>query len=499
MRLLEANQKGNLVMEINRFRIFNSLFWSYSERIIAQLVSFTVSIILARLIAPSEYGIISLVTIFITIANTFVTDGFGSALIQKKDADELDFSSVFYFSILVSLGLYIVIFIFSPVVASYFRISEITVVMRIMAFRIPLAAANSIQRAFVSKRMEFRKFFFSTFIGTFLSAVLGISLAFAGAGVWALVAQYLTNSLVDTVVLFFTSGWKPRIQFSIVRLKPLVSFGVKILLAALMVNIYTNLRNFIIGKRFSSKELAFSNKGEQFPNLITVNINSSITSVIFSVLSQQQSNREVVLSMTRRAIKTGTFLLAPTLLGLAAVSDKVVEALLTEAWLPCVPYLQIMCMVYLLQPIQTASLQAMKAMGEGRLYLKLEIIKKMVALIILFISVCFFHSVMAIIIGALISELLVTLINVPANSYLFKYKASDQMKDVLFPLLAAHIMAVVVYFCDQNLKENYWIILEIIIGVFVYVGISYVLKIDSLPYIYNILLRYVRRQKNNME
>lgn len=484
-------------MNIDKVKVFSGLFWSYGERITAQCVSFLVSIVLARLIMPEDYGIIALVTIFISLANTFVMDGFGSALIQKKEADQIDFCSIFYFSEILSILLYVLIYLLAPYVSIYFKIPKLSSVMRVMGLRIPLSAINSVQRAFVSRKMEFKKFFFSTFIGTSISAVTGVALAFMGAGVWALVAQYLLNSFVDTIVLFFTAGWRPEIKFSLSRLKPLVSYGSKILFVALMINVYTNLRNFIIGRKFSPKDLAYSNKGEQFPNLITVNINYSITSVIFPVLSQQQNNRENVLNMTRRAIKTGTFLLAPMLLGLAAVSEKVILLLLTEKWIMCVPYMRVMCVVYLLQPIQTSSLQAMKAVGEERVYAKLEIVKKIVGLAILFTSVYFFQSVIAILIGTLVGEIVVTIMNMPVNFKLFEYKIDLQLKDIFLPLTAACIMSISVYAIDRILCDLFWLPVEIMLGITIYVILAVVMKIDSLVYIQEIISEFTKRRRRN--
>ena len=468
--------------------ILSGLFWSYGERITAQLVSLVVTIVLARLIAPEEYGVIALVTVFISIANTFVSDGFGAALVQKPGADNLDFSTVLYFGVGLSVVLYLVLFATAPLIAGYYVMPVLTLVVRLMALRLPVAAINSVQHAYISKRMEFKKFFFSTLFGTIVSAVVGIGMAFLGFGVWALVGQYLTNSLIDTIVLLFTTGWRPVLQFSFERLKPLVAFGWKILAVALMTTLYTNIRNLIIGKRYSSAELAYNNKGQQFPSLISTNINATISSVIFPAISAQQGDMGRVLAMTRKSIKVGTYLMAPLLLGMAALGEPIVRILLTEKWLPCVPYLQIMCMVYLLQPIQTASIQAMKALGKSTTYLRLEVLKKVGGLLILFLSIVCCDGVIYIVFSSLLAEIFSAVVNFPANKKLLGYRYSEQILDVAKPLAAAVVMCGAVLLLGSVLGDGIInLFIQIVVGAVVYLLLSVLFKIDSLGYLLTVV------------
>ena len=289
--------------------VISNLMWKFGERISAQFVTLFVSIVLARLLSPSDYGAIALVTIFITIANVFVVNGFGTALIQKKQADNLDFSSVFYVNILFSLFLYAILFILSPYVASFYNMEILCPVMRVLSLRIPIAAINSIQQAYVSRNMMFKKFFFSTLFGTLLSGIVGCVMAYKGFGIWALVGQYLTNTTVDTIVLWFTVRWRPELKFSFSRVKVLLSYGWKLLLSGLLDTGYQQLRSLIIGKKYTSSDLAYYNQGQKYPELVVVNINTSISSVLFPAISQSQDNIEVVKGMTRRAIKVSSFIM----------------------------------------------------------------------------------------------------------------------------------------------------------------------------------------------
>lgn len=478
--------------------IFSGLFWSYGERLSAQIVTLVISIILARLIEPEEYGAIALVMVFITLANVLVTDGFGNALIQKKDVDQTDFSTIFWFSELFAIIIYGILFILSPFIAKYYEMPILCPVMRILGIKIPIASINSIQRAKVSREMDFMKFFFSTLFGTLVSGVVGIVLAYGGYGIWALVFQYLSNSLIETTVLFFTSDWRPRLIFKVNRLKQLVPFGGRILCVSMMTSLYSNIRNLIIGKRYSAADLAYSNKGQSFPSLISVNISSSITSVIFPALSKIQNDKRQVLALSRKVIQIGSFLMAPLLLGLAAVGNQFVSVVLTEKWLPSVPYMQIMCVVYLLQPIQQASIQAMKALGESKLYLRLEILKKVLGLIILIIAVVCWGSVWDIIFSALIAEIISTVINFPANRKLLRYTYKDQILDMGLPLAGACIMWMFIAFFSKVLyiyisSESLILFINIIGGALIYLGYAKIIKLDSLEYLKGVLIRIVKK------
>ena len=285
-------------------KTLSGLLWMYMERIGAQVVSFVVSIVLARLLMPEEYGVISIVLVFINICNIFATGGFGKALVQKKDADDVDFSSVFYFNLAISTFLYLILFFTAPIISSFYDMPILTPVIRVMGIRLIITSFNSVQHAKTTKSMQFKKYFFSTLGGTILSAVIGIVLAYRGFGVWALVAQYLTNTITDTIILFFTVKWRPKLCFSFSRLKVLLSFGWKILVGGLVDTLYEDFRSLYIGKLYSATDLAYYSRGQSYSNLIVTNVNSSISSVLFPVISKVQDTKSSVKAITRRAIKT---------------------------------------------------------------------------------------------------------------------------------------------------------------------------------------------------
>lgn len=483
-------------MDSMKQKVAKGLAWTYAERVLAQLISLVVTVILARLIKPEEYGIVAIVTVFIALADTFAVNGLGNALIQKKDADHLDFSSVFFFNLFFSTVLYAILYFAAGPIAAFYENGLLVPALRVMALSIPIAAVNSVQQAYVSKRMEFRRFFFATLAGTLISAVVGIIMAYSGFGVWALIAQYMTNTVIDTLVLWFAVRWRPRPEYSWKRMRRLYSYGWKVLATSLLINIYGNIQDLIIGKKFSASDLAYSNKGRQFPSLIASNINTSISKVLFPAVAEVQDDRGRVLLLTRRAISVGTYILSPVLIGLAAVAEAFVDVILTEKWLPCVPYLRIMCLVFWLQPIQTASIQAMKALGESGLYLRLEILKKLGGVMILLYTVFCCKSVMAIIIGSLAAELFSTIMNVPANKKLLRYSYRDQAKDVIFPLLMSSAMALaVIPIGRMMINSALKLLIQAAVGGTVYVILSIMLKNDSYLYLKASLMQIIKRKK----
>lgn len=465
-----------------KYKVISGLFWKFGERISSQLITLIVSIVLARILSPTEYGLIALVLVFITIADVFVSSGLGSALIQKKNADSLDFSSVFFINLGFSIVLYAILFFIAPVVAAFYDNALLCPVFRVLALRIPIAAVNSVQQAYVSRNMMFRRFFWSSLWGAIFSGIVGIVMALIGYGIWALVAQYLVNVAVNTIVLWFTVKWRPIMACSFKRAKGLVSYGWKLLVSGLLDTGYNQLRSLLIGKLYTSEDLAFYNQGEKFPMVIATNVNSSISAVLFPAMSQYQDDYERVKQITRRSIQVGSYVMWPLMIGLAAVSESFVKVLLTDKWLPCVPYLCIFCFTYGLWPIHTANLQALNAIGRSDLFLKLEIIKKTLGLIVLFITVSYGPLVIAS--GLIVTSILSTFINSAPNSRILGYKYNEQFRDMLPSFLLSLFMGIIVYFIKFiGLSSIITLILQIVTGVIVYIFVSKILHFGSFNYV----------------
>ncbi|OXM99242.1 lipopolysaccharide biosynthesis protein [Bifidobacterium vansinderenii] len=478
-----------------KFSVISGLFWKFAERMSSQLVSVIVTIILARLLMPSDYGTVTLVTIFITIANVFVNDGFGVALIQKKDADDLDFSSVFYFGIAFSIFLYLIIFFgVAPIVADFYNMPILVPVLRVLALQLPIASINSVQQAYVSRKMIFKKFFYATISGTLISAIVGITMAYFGMGVWALVAQYLTNTVINTFTLRTIIGWRPSLQFSLERLKGLFRYGWKLLIQSLMVTIYGNLRSLVIGKVYSANDLAYYDRGSYYPNLIVVNVDAAMSSALFPAMSHEQASVERVKAITRRAIKMSSYIMSPLLVGFAACGTTFVSVLLTDKWLPIVPFLQIICINLLFRPAQTASLQAIKAVGRSDLVLKMDIPIRLFGLTALIVSVQFGTIYIA------LSEVLVGILGVILYSLGCKKTIGYSLKrlywDFVSNVLQALVMGVIVFAVGYlNINDILLLFLQIIIGAVAYIVISIVCRNDNFYYLLNTVKEFSGRKK----
>lgn len=479
--------------EITNRSVATNFIWRFAERTGARIVSFVVSMILARILAPEHYGTIALVTVITNVLQVFVDSGMGNALIQKKDADEVDFSTVFYFNVILCVLLYFGVFAFAPFIAKFYNDITLTSVIRVLSLTIVISGVKNVQQAYVSKTMQFKRFFFATLGGTIGAAIIGVTMACFGFGVWALVAQQLFNVTIDTIVLWITVKWRPKRSFSFQRLKGLYSFGWKLLVSSLLETIYQNVRQLIIGKLYSTASLAYYNRGSQFPSLIITNINSSIDSVLMPALSNEQDNVEKVRSMTRRSVKTSIYIIAPLMVGLAACGTPLVRLLLTEKWLPAVPYLRIFCLSFMLYPIHTTNLNVIKSMGRSDVYLKIEIMKKILDVVLLVSTM--WHSVMAMAYSLLLSDVISLYINCSPNKKLINYGFWEQLKDVMLGMLLAIMMGICVFMVGKlGLHDILTLIIQVAAGATIYIGGSALLKLDSFVYIWNMLKTFKKRK-----
>lgn len=463
--------------------VMSNFLWRLAERFGAQGVAFVVSIVLARLLAPEAYGTIALVTVFTQILNVFIDSGFGNALIQKKDADDLDFSTVFYFNIVICVLLYLGMFLVAPLIAKFYNDASLIPVVRVLSLTLIISGVKNVQQAYVSRTMQFKRFFFATLGGTIGAAVIGIAMAYFGFGVWALVAQQIFNATVDTLILWITVKWRPKWMFSWQRLKGLFSFGWKLLASSLLDTVYSDLRQLIIGKMYTKTDLAQYNRGKQLPDLLVNNIDTSINSVLLPAMSQVQDNPERVKNMTRRAMKTSTYVIAPVMMGLAFTAESVIHLILTEKWLPCVPFLRIFCITYMFYPVNTTNLNAIKAMGRSDLFLKLETIKKVIGLIVLLGTMWF--GVMAMAYSLLFTSITSQIINSWPNKKLLDYSYPEQIRDILPGILLAVFMGCCVYPVKWiGFSDLLTLFIQVVMGACIYIGGSALLKLEGFRYLW---------------
>ena len=476
----------------NSQKVTTNIIWRFLERCGAQLVAFIVSLVLARILEPETYGIVVLISVFTAILSIFMDSGLGTALIQKKDADDVDFSTVFYFNIVMALIFYLIMFLIAPVIASFYNNEQLSNLIRVQSLILLIGSVKNVQQAFVSRKMIFKKFFFATIGGTVGAGILGVVMASNGFGVWALICQSLFNNTIDTIILWFTVKWRPKWKFSFIRLKSLYRFGWKLLVSALIDTVYSKLRQFVIGKIYTPSDLAFYEKGEHFPNFIVSNINSSINSVLLPAMSNYQNDILRLKEMTRKSIKVATYIMMPMMVGLAVCSENVVTLLLTEKWLPCVFFMRIFCFTFAFYPIHVANLNAIQAVGRSDIFLKLEIIKKIIGLLALIATM--FVSVKAMAMSLLITSVCSQIVNSWPNKKLLNYSYIEQLKDI-FPQMIASVAMGCVVFCEKFIPTNIWIKLpiQIISGIIMYYGLSKLFKLDSFDYIKKIISSLKRK------
>ena len=476
-------------------KVFGGVFWKFSERILAQLISTIVSIILARILLPEDYAVVSVVTIFFVFCNLFIRNGLSAALIQKKNADALDYSTILYSNLIIASALYFVMFFACKYIADLYKQPLLIPVIRVMGFAFFINGAKAVVYAKVASDLRFKMFFAATLTGTIVSAVLGISMALNGFGAWALVVQQMSNSFIDTVILLFLSKIKFVLNFSMERFKRLFDYGYKIFLAGMITTTYEEIRPLIVGIRFSTTDLAFYNKGMQYPKMINSTMNDTLSAVLFPVMSKVQDDLDAVLAMTRRFICVCSFVVFPTMLGLFAVSDNLVVLLLTDKWTPIIIYVKIFSFSSLFTIIQKGNLLPIRAIGRSDLILKLDIIKKIIYLVVLVVFIIWSRTPQMLAIMGILTNLLAFIINSYATQTTIHYKIHQQIADIAGNLIPAAIMCMLVYCLNRlSLPRIPLLFIQVFTGIIVYLALSLLLKNESFFYLLEFLKNTFKKQ-----
>lgn len=469
-------------------RAFSSMLWKFAERICAQLVSLVVTIVLARILLPEDYSVVSIVTTFFAFCNVFIIGGLNVALIQKKDADQLDYSTVLYTSMIVAAVLYALVYFFAPTISRIYNLPLLTPVFRVMGISFFIDANRAMLCAYISSKLQFRTFFYATIVGTAISAVIGVLMALNGFGAWALVAQQMSNNLITTLILAVVTRLKLQWKLSIQRLRGLFGYSWKIFATTLIETTFEEIRPLIIGVKFSSEDLAYYSRGRSFPVLLNSALSETISSVLFPVLSKYQDDKAAVLAMIRRYMRVSSYIIVPILLGFLATAENIVRVLLTDKWLPSVPYIQIFCVAYVFELIQNGNLQVIRAIGRSDIILILEITKKSLYCVIIILAVWLSDRPEWIAVTSVIIALLAFPINAFPNRKLIGYGYRMQIADLLGNLLSAAIMTALVYSMSAlPLPALPLLLLQIVVGAASYILISLVTKNENLRYVISLL------------
>ena len=456
-----------------KVKAFTGAVWKFAERITAQLVSIVVTIVLARILMPNDYGVVAIVSIFFAFCNVIIDGGLNTALIQKKEVDSYDYSTVLTASLAVALFLYVLLFVFAPLIASLYENPILCPLFRVMGVTFFINSYKSVVCSYVSRNLLFKTFFYATFSGTIISGLLGIVTALAGMGPWALAIQQISNAFVGTIVLVFVTKFKSNFFFSWQRFKPLFSYGWKIFGSSLLSATYGQIRPLIVGVKYSSSDLAYYTHGQQYPTIIDSSISSTLSAVLFPVISKFQNDKNAVLCITRRYMSLSSYVIMPLLIGFFFTADTFVSLVLTDKWLPAVPYARVFCICYLFNIITEGNIQAIKAIGRSEIFLKLEIIKKSIYLLIIVFFVLFTDSPLLLAISEILCTLVATVVNIFPNKRLINYGYRAQILDLLPNFISALIMGIIVFLVGRiNLDAVVLFPLQILVGILVYYLIS---------------------------
>lgn len=469
--------------------VTSNILWRLLERTGAQGVTLIVSLILARLLDPQVYGLIAIVTVITGLLSIFIDCGCGTALIQKKDVDDLDYSSVFYFNISSSIIIYIIMFFSAPFIQNYYGMENLALYIRVSAINLLLGAAKSIQSTIVSKELIYKKFFFSTLLGTVCAAVTGIAMAFMGFGIWALIVQGLVNNAIDTIILWCTVHFKPKMIFSWKRIRDLILFSWKLVVISFSSTIFESLKQLSIGKIYSSTDLAFYNRGASYPNIFCTNLNSAIESVVFPSMAKEQENPERLKQMTRRAVKTTSYIIFPTLLGLALCCKPLISLILTDKWLGAVNYMYLFCILYALYPLQTSNIDALKALGRVDIIFRNDVIKLILNFICLVVFIHF--DLLILLISFIAVEFISFIIYSFTTRRLIHYGFFAQFGD-LFPNFFITLIMGIIVFAEGFIPVSnlLLVIIQVPSGVLSYFLLSKIFHVESYSYLLDVFMGY---------
>lgn len=478
---------------MNNKKVFSGIGWSFAERISAQLVSLIVSIILARILAPEDYGILAIVNVFVAIGDALVAGGFGIALVQKKNSDDTDFNSICWVSVFVSVLLYAVLFICAPLISDFYVNNDLTLIARVLGIRLVFSAVNSIQQAYIQKKLLFMK---SCIIGTFgaiVSGIIGIVLALTGAGVWALIAQNMMSVIISTAMLYFFIEWKPRLQCSMSSIKEMWGYGSRVFLATTVDTLKDNIRTLVVGKVFSSADLAYYNQGKRFPQLLVNDIVNSVGKVLLPVFSEQQDDLNKNTDFMRLSIRVSSFILLPLIFGMVGIADNFILLFLTEKWMPCVPYLRILSLVYVTRSVNTILKNALLAIGKSEVNLFHEVVTSVLTVALIILAAFYFRSIPLIAWSYVLISLLGTCIFSYFTVKNFPYKVSEILRDYLPSLTLSGIMCAVVFFVGKiPLATIFVLLLQIIVGIVIYIVGAWLFRMDELVYILQYMKKKIR-------
>ncbi len=464
------------------------MIWSGISSFSNQGIQFVIGLIVARILLPSDYGLIGMVTVFTAIISVFIDCGFSTALVRKIDRTDVDFSTAFYFNIIAGAVAYLIIFFSAPLIADFYDQPELTKLARFLGLNLFIGSLSIVQSTQYSIKVDFKTKTKISIISLLCSGSVGIALAYAGYGVWAVAWQFVVNKIVSTILFWFFSSWRPKLIFSKDSLHYMWSFGYKMVLSALLDTLYNNINQIIVGKVFSAKDLGNYSRARQFASFPSSNFTGIIGSVTFPILSSIQNDDARLERVYRKYLCLSAFIVFPCMVGLSVLAEPVVVTLLTERWLECVPLLQIICFSMMWYPIHAINLHLLQVKGRSDLFLRLEIIKKIIGVAILCITVPI--GLVAMCVGGIFSSILCLVVNTYYTGKLINVGFWRQMRDLLPTLFLSLVMGAVVYisvlFIPSNIVKLF---VGVVVGVIFYIVVARLFRMEELTDLFSLVKR----------
>jgi teichuronic acid exporter len=478
-----------------RQQTITGMIWSFIERFGSMMLQFIANILLARLLTPNDFGLIGMIMVFIAISNTIVDSGFSAALIQKKTVTQEDYSTIFFVNVILSVFLFVLLFITSPYIANFYKQVELTNLLRVLGFALILNAFNIIQNTQLIRKVDFKKIAKINVFATFLACTLAIILAFKGFGVWSLVFQLLAIAFFRSLFLWIWNSWRPNLIISMDSLKNLFGFGSKLLFSSLLDTIYTNLQSLIIGKVFSVRDLGFYTQANKMSDVPVSTLSGVITQVTFPVFARLQDDYIRMKSGVQKSLKSLVFINFPIMILLIIIAKPLFLILFTEKWNEAVPYFQILCLSGMLLTLHVTNLNILKATGRSDIFFKLEIAKKIIGIISIIIGIQF--GIMGMLYAIVVTSYLCLGLNAYFSGKVIKYGILEQFKDVFPTYILSILIGIFTYLLMSYFHLSYItnLILSIIVFSVFYIGISKILRFEALELFSNILNDRIFKRK----
>lgn len=465
------------------------VMWSAIERFSVQFVQLIIQILIARILSPDDFGIIGMIAIFIAIAQSFIDSGFSNALIRKRDRTDIDNSTVFYFNIVVGAVFYLLLYLCAPAIAKFYNTPILVPVTRIVGLGVIFNSLAVVQRANLTAKVDFKTQAKASLISVIISGGCGLFLAYKGFGVWSLVAQTLLNGGCNTIFLWIFAKWYPKWVFSWKSFREMFSFGSKLLLSGLMDTLYKNIYTIVIGKFYSAGDLGYFTKANQLASFPSSNITGILQRVTYPLLCENQGNLEVLRTRYRTFLRLSAYVVFPLMVGLAVLAEPFIETLLTDKWIAAVPLLQLLCLSMMWYPIHAINLNLLQVQGRSDLFLRLEVVKKIVGISILCITIPM--GVVWMCVGKIVVTIIALIINTHYTGKLIGLGFLKQMRDLLPSLVYSFLMGAAVMLITMVVDNN---LLQIIIGIAVGVVVYFVMSKITRSEEYNTLMSLVHKK-----